>query len=310
MKERIRGILMDTGASAVGFARAGEIDAAVHSAYAGWIRKGFHGEMDYLERHVPLRHHTDNVLPGAETVISLAFSYVPDRWLKEEEGSVAAYAYGDDYHIVLRDILKPVVSDLKKEFGGKWRICIDSAPVAERYWAMKAGLGKRGLNGSIIVRGCGSLCFLVEILTTIPIEPDKASDETCEKCGLCISACPGKAINSDGTIDARKCINYITIEKEGQFSIEESQLINKDKKHLYGCDNCLRICPHNEGCNNTSISRFLLKENIESLTPEKFLNMEDSEFQALFKTSPLLYAGYKRLKRNAEAIITKATGNS
>lgn len=255
MKEKIRQMLLDSGAVAVGFAKAGEIDPVVGANYEKWIGEGYQGEMSYLERHIPLRRHTDNVMPDAQTVISLAFSYVPEKWRDMSLPSLSAYAYGEDYHLVLRDILRPVVKDLKNEYGGNWRICIDSAPVEERFWAVKSGIGFIGLNGALITRKAGSLCFLVEILTTIPVIPDERCSDTCLSCGRCLEVCPGKALNGDGTMDARRCINYLTIEKKTPLNAEEKAFL-KAYPAIKGCDRCLRVCPHNQNLVPTSILRF------------------------------------------------------
>lgn len=299
IKEEIFNSLLDAGASAVGFAKAGKISSEVETQYKNWIGEEFHGEMGFLERHIPLRQHTDNVLQGAKTIISLAFSYVPAEW---KTLSIAAYAYGEDYHNVLRKILRPIIKDFQDKYGGKWRVCIDSAPVAERYWAVKSGIGKRGVNGSIIVEDCGSLGFLVEILTTIEIEPDKPSIEKCDSCGACIKICPGKAIKGDGTIDARKCINYLTIEKKGDFTEKEKMTVSSNEGHLFGCDLCLRVCPHNIGLAPSGINEFNYSEEIRKLTPLDIINMGKDEFKDLFSKSPLLYAGYEKLVRNAQTL--------
>lgn len=245
MKEDIRKELLAAGAVAVGFAEAGEIDSKFHETYKKWIGEGYQGDMSYLERHIPLRQHTDFVLPGAKTVISLAFSYAPKEWRPLDLPMIAAYAYGEDYHKSLRKILKPVVNSFQEKYGGKWRICIDSAPVAERFWAMKSGIGKLGLNSCIIVEGCGSLCFLVEILTTHSLKPDNSSEKRCLNCGRCVEICPANAIGEDGTFRASRCINYLMIEKRTPLSPQEIQLLNTPPGHILGCDRCLRVCPHN-----------------------------------------------------------------
>lgn len=309
MKDYIRKILLEAGASAVGFAKAGEIDPEVHKKYEKWIGEGNHGDMSYLERHTPLRQHPENVLKGAKTVISIAFSYSPEVWRPEDNPSVATYAYGEDYHLVLREILQPIVKNFQADYGGRWRICIDSAPIAERYWAMKSGIGKIGVNGSVIVKGCGSLCFLTEILTTLEIMPDEESKEKCNDCRLCVTQCPANAIKGDGSIDARKCINYLTIEKKGEFTKEEKKIITSGKGFIFGCDKCLRICPHNSNSQPTIFSQFSPTKGIESLTPEKILAMEENDFQILYNRSPLLYAGFEKLRRNAKTIINKTIGN-
>lgn len=310
MKEDIRQSLLKAGAIAVGFAQGGEIDPDVHKDYVEWIGEGRHGEMGYLERHIPLRHHIDHVLQGTKTIISLAFDYSPEEWRENDFPYIAAYAYGEDYHLLLRERLKPVINEFKRIYGGEWRICIDSAPVAERYWALKSGIGKRGLNGSVIVKGAGALSFLVEILTTIELEPDQPSIEFCKGCRACVKICPTQALKGDGTMDARRCINYLTIEKRGDFSREETELINLDSGYLYGCDRCLRICPHNGENIHTNCTQNLFINKIKDLTIEDILSLGVEEFKERFKKSPLFYAGYDRLQRNAMAIKNKSTGNS
>lgn len=255
MKEKIREALLQSGAGAIGFAKAGEIDPEVSREYEEWIGEGCHGEMAYLERHIPLRRHTDHVLPEAETVISLAFSYAPRQWRDLSLPTISAYAYGEDYHLVLRDLLNPIVKSLKEDFGGKWRICIDSAPVAEKYWAVKSGVGVVGLNGAVITQEAGSLCFLVEILTTLSLPADAEAQGSCLECGACMAICPARAIQGDKTIDARKCINYLTIEKKSEFTPSEAEFLNNFPS-IRGCDRCLRVCPLNKDIFPTSISRF------------------------------------------------------
>ena len=310
MKEYIREKLLETGACAVGFAVAGEIDSNIHESFIEWIGKGWHGEMQYLERHITLRQNTDNVLPGAATVISVAYDYTPDGWMSPLLPCISSYAYGEDYHKVLRKILKPVVKKFEDKFGGKWRICIDSAPVAERYWALKSGIGKRGLNGSVIVENCGALCYLVEILTSHKIIPDQASLTVCSSCGECMKVCPSGALKGDGTMDSRLCINYLTIEKGSDFSEKEKNLLSSGSGFLFGCDRCLRVCPHNKPPKPSHPFWNQPIENLHHLTAEKILSMDSCEFKKTFKDSPLLYAGYDRLRRNALAIKTKATENT
>lgn len=313
MKEDIRNLLLDTGASAVGFAKAGETASAVQIEFSKWIGEGNQGDMSYLERHKSLRKHTDNVLPGARTVISLAFDFKPDEWRKDSLPTIAAYAYGEDYHNVIRNILKPTLDRLKELYTGNWRLCIDSAPVEERYWAMKSGIGIRGLNGMVMADDTGPFCFLAEILTTLEIEPDKPSERFCIRCGKCIEACPSGALKGDGTMDAGKCINYLTIEKKGEFAAEEIEWLNTGAGFLFGCDKCLRCCLHGETKKVKRMERlkaFALNEETGNLTPQRILSMDSQEFKKIFSKSPLLYAGYSRLLRNSKALKTESTGNS
>ena len=303
MKDRIRASLIDTGAAAVGFARADEVEPSVTENFHNWIEEGCHAGMEYLNRHLTLRQHTDSVLPGARTVISLAYSYYPLNWRAEGMSSIAAYAYGEDYHTVLRETLHPVVKTLQKEYGGKWRICIDSAPVAERYWALKSGIGKGGKNGCVIIDGCGSFSFLVEILTTLEIPSDSASDEVCENCGRCLEVCPTGALRQDGTLDARRCINYLTIEKKGDFTQEEEKLIVMHEGYLFGCDKCLRVCPHNSNSDKKAPNLFSSKREILELTPEEMIKTDPENFRKHFGQTPLNYAGIEKLQRNARTLL-------
>lgn len=296
MKEEIRGELLSAGAIAAGFAKAGEVDQALSREFCGWIQDGHAGEMEYLCRHIPLRRDTDNVLPGARTVISLAFSYKPEQWEKQRK-DIAAYALAEDYHEAIRTMLVPKIEEFKNKYGGEWRICIDSAPVAERYWAVKSGIGIRSINGNIIIPGKGSVCFLAEILTTLEINPDKENIGYCSRCGKCMEVCPSGALRGDGTMDARKCINYLTIEKKGEFSAEEEAIL-KQTGSIYGCDRCLRICPHNSEVPATGIEFFEANRDIEQITDAEILSMTPSQFNRLFKHSPMRRTGLKRLKRN------------
>lgn len=285
---------MEAGAAAVGFAEAGEISSDVQKEFESWISQGCHGEMAYLQRHVDLRKHTDSVLSGAKTVISLAFPY-PVATQASDKPYIASYAFGEDYHLSIRDALNPILENFKKEFGGNWRLCIDSAPVAERYWAVKSGIGFRGVNGYVIIPGIGPNVFLAEILTTLPISPDDTSFDkeiSCGICKRCLVACPAGALLGDGTMDAHRCINYLTIEKKSDFTEWEKEVLRGGPGYLFGCDLCLKACPHSPSPN-------VVESNVSGLTKEDIKGMSEIEFKQSFPRSPMLYSGYLRLLRNA-----------
>ncbi len=299
-REDIRKSLLDTGAVAVGFAAAVPIDSAVAADYDNWITSGCNAGMDYLARHAPLRRDPTNVLEGAKTVISTAFSYNPSVRRSAHLPVIATYAYGDDYHDVLRRRLSPAITTLREALGGEWRICTDTAPLPERYWAMRAGIGRLGLNGSIIIDGYGSRIFLAEILTTVEIIPDVPSTRRCMECGVCLKTCPGKAIGRNCHIDARRCLSYLTIEHKGDFPSDADVVHTPSGRHtLYGCDICIEVCPHNRNIPPTAIPEFALRPDIATLTAEQAVVMTQSQFSELFRGSAIKRARLVGLQRNA-----------
>lgn len=300
-QEVIREAVMATGAVAVGFAQAEEIDADAAAQYDRWIASGSADRMDYLVRHAALRRHPRNVLENARGVVSIAYSYAPTEWRSAELPQIACYAYGQDYHDVLRKRLQPVVEQLKARLGGEWRICIDSAPLAERYWAVKSGIGRIGKNGSVIVDNFGSYIFLVEILTTLPVGSEMRSVKRCEGCDACVKACPQGALRGDGTMDARRCLNYLTIEHKGEWegASLESMQTPAGVRTLYGCDICQRVCPHNRDVPSTTIAEFAPSPFILSLDKATTLSLDQTSFSRQFKGSPIKRAKLAGLLRNA-----------
>lgn len=305
MKEKIRGTLRESGAVSIGFAKAGKIDEEDIIRYSKWIESGNQGGMDYLSRNMVLRQHTDNVLPGARTVISLAFNYAPESWRELSKPAIAVYAYGEDYHDVVRKRLRGIMAKLKDEYGGEWRICVDSAPIAERYWALKSGIGKLTKSGNVWIAGGGTMCFLVEILTTVQIEPDIPSGcdvEICGDCHACIVNCPGKTLKGDSTLDSAKCVSYLTIEKRGDFTPQEIKSLDSQiykNGFLFGCDLCVRLCKLNKNLQPTAIKEFTPRQEILGMEREDVVEMEDNEFSRVFSKSPIKRAKREGLKRNA-----------
>lgn len=302
VKEEIRARLLRTGAAAVGFARAGEPEAEVSAQYAGWLAEGCYAGMEWMLRHDSLRRDTANVLEGARTVISLAYAYPRFSGRDPELPMIAAYAMGDDYHDVLRGKLREAVAALQESPGGEWRICIDSAPLPERYWALRSGIGARGSNGSVIVPGAGPSCFLAEILTTLELEPDGPSAGECLKCGACTRACPTGALRHDGTVDARRCLSYLTIEHRGGWTQEQKELLTRPgmPRAIFGCDICHRVCPMhgNAGC----LPQFAPRPGLLTLTADEVNAMDQETFSRVFRHSPVKRAKLDGLKRNGSLL--------
>lgn len=295
-KEWLRDRLLATGACSVGFATAEAVSAEESARFAEWLGRGGNAGMEYMRNYPELRNDPRGLLECAQTVISLAYSYKPEVYRSEEKGVIAAYAYGKDYHKELRKLLKPAL----REIGGRFpdagfRICIDSAPVHERYWAVKSGIGFRGDNGCVIVPGFGSMVFLVEILTTLEIEPNKPLNRDCGHCGACSRACPGQALH-DGVIDCRRCISYLTIEHRGDWDEigKEVMVAQGERVTILGCDVCQRVCPHNCTAPPTDIEAFRPSPMIMALTPEDIADLTDMDLAG----TSLNRVGIEGLMRN------------
>lgn len=293
--------ILEAGAYRVKFANAHTINPAVASQFNQWLQAGFHAGMDYLHKHASMRTGFDNLLPNTSTVICMAFNYFSLYPYPPHFPYTAKYALGQDYHKVIKQRLRNVVA-LIKQAGYKARICVDSAPVAERYWAIRSGLGFPGLNGAIIIPGAGSYFFLAEILTTLPLPPsppEKNMPSICLKCKKCIKACPTGALMENATIDSRKCISYLTIEHKGNFSDSEKKYISLSKrKHLFGCDECISSCPYNASHPITLIPEFYPSNQLLSFI-ESIHNANNSNYLAPLPTnSPLQRAGLENLIRN------------
>lgn len=303
VKERLLRSLLEAGACAVGVAEAAPVAEVHWLAFERWLEEGMHGGMEYMTRHRELRRDPRLLLEGAKSVVSVAFNYRQPNPV----GSIATYALGLDYHNVLRERIQRVLEVVKAEAGGEFRICIDSAPVLERYWAEKSGVGVRSpLSGNIIVPGVGSMVFLAEILTTHRLEPDsplKPALSALENRG---DVCPTGALQDNGTVDSHRCINYLTIEHRGEWTEEQRNLMALPgaARQLFGCD----ICQRAEACN--------LTQGPAPVVPELCLHPLLSEFVKYvkcvaekeggvavrppfpLKKSPLSRAGINGLVRN------------
>lgn len=303
IKEEIRKILLSAGAAAVGFAKAEEIDREEDEKFHQWIKDGKNAGMDYLAKHRPLRKNPENVLSGCKTIISLAFNYLPSRWRNESLPSVACYAYGNDYHEALRELLNPSLESFKENLGGDWRLCIDSAPLPERYWAMKSGIGVKGLNGNIIIPGIGSCVFLVEILTSLSLSPDAPSLASCLRCAKCVEACPTGALSEEGEVDSRKCLSYLSIEHIGEWTSEQKKYISSlPNGILFGCDSCLRVCPMNNPMKPTEIKAFSILHPSINLIDYNPASLCREQFAGFFKGSPMKRMKFEGLCRNISSL--------
>lgn len=290
-KEDIKSLAAEAGFYAVGFADAEPVDASVTEYYGKWIAEGKNADMAYLANHAEIRRDPRLLLDGAKTVIVLAMSYFHKVGEGENLCNFALYAHGDDYHEVLRERLKPIVQYIENQ-GFEARVCVDSAPILERYWAVRAGVGFQGRNSMLIVPGAGSYFFLCEIVTSLALPADEPCTLSCGDCMACVKHCPGAAIENRH-IDARKCHSYLTIEHRGNLPA------NLSLRGIYGCDECQKCCPHNAAPPFTPLSVFHLRPALSSLTPQAVLSLTQPEFSAIFTHSAVKRTKLAGLQRNA-----------
>lgn len=295
--ECLRQWVAEAGGAACGVADALAVADDDFARFDKWLARGMHGGMRYMENYRELRRDPQLLLPGAKSVVVAAFSYYHSDQTEGNLASIAAYAHGDDYHEVVRERLGRVAARIKEAYGGETRVCVDTAPMLERYWAVRAGIGFVGRNRLLIVPGAGSYVFIGSVLTTVRFMPDAPNEGTCDGCGRCIAACPGKALSEEG-VDARRCLSYLTIEHRGEFP-DGTNLHG----HLYGCDTCQRVCPHNRSLPDTPIAEFHAREALRTLTPEKIIRMGQSEFSAIMRRSAIKRTKLAGLQRNALRLL-------
>lgn len=247
--------------------------------------------MDYMERYPDLRSDPALLLEGTKSILCCAFPYAQT----ERSPLFSDYAVGDDYHEVLRKRLAPVAAFMENLVDGSCtRICIDTAPIRERYWAWRAGLGVIGLNNQLIIPGIGSKVFLSEILWTASADYGSPTEGDCGRCGACVKACPGGALDGNGSIDCSRCLSYLTIEHRGELP----DWLSLDKR-IYGCDICQDVCPHN-ACPPEALPEFRLRPAIAALSREKIAGMTQEQFSTTFTHSAVKRAKLAGLKRNAQ----------
>lgn len=297
LKQFISGKALELGFRATGFARAGRVP---EEPLKRWIRNGFHGEMSYMERSLERRLDPGAVLEGARTVVSLLYPY-PHRAAAEAEnrdiGTVARYALGKDYHLVLEKKLRRLLAEIREEYPEiQGRCYVDSGPVAETYWAWKAGLGWVGRHSLLLSREFGSWFFLSDILLNIDLEPDSEGQDFCGTCTACIDACPTGAIIEPGTVDARKCISYLTIEHRSEIP---SDLKGKMGNRIFGCDVCQEACPWNRQA--PEFEDPLLEPVSRDYSLDALSRLTEQEFREVFKQSPVKRTGLEGLQRNISA---------
>jgi len=300
-KQRIQQEALRLGFMSVGFAKADflEEDAIRLESF---LKNNYHGKMSYLENHFDLRVDPRKLVPNAKSVITLLLNYYPDESQDINSPKIAKYAWGMDYHDVIKEKLKALFAFINQHIGQiDGRGFVDSAPVLERTWANKSGLGWIGKNGNLINKQAGSFFFIATLICDLELEPDPTfKTDHCGTCTRCIDACPTDAIIENKKIDASKCISYLTIELKDQLIPDAFE--GKMDNWLFGCDVCQDVCPWNRFSKPHTEQAFTAHKEILNLSSQEWEALEESTFNTLFKHSPLKRSKWKGLQRNIQFI--------
>jgi epoxyqueuosine reductase len=285
----------ELGFLACGVAKAGFLEAEA-PRLEQWLRQKKHGDMAYMANHFDLRLDPRKVVEGAKSVISLAYNYhTPPRQTDPAAPKLSTYAYGRDYHKVLRKRLKPLMAFMVEHFGEvAMRAFVDSGPVLEKAWAQRSGVGWQGKHTNVIRQGAGSFFFLCELITDLELEPDPPATDHCGTCRRCIDACPTAAITPYG-VDGSRCISYLTIELKDAIPAE---FAGKMEGWAFGCDICQQVCPWNRFSTSHTEPEFKPRPELMGLSPDEWHGMTEVVFDRLFEGSPVKRTKYTGLKRN------------
>jgi len=262
-----------------------------------WLNRGYQGKMGYLENHFEKRLNPTLLVPGAKSVVSLVYNYYPKKDLAQDDQlKIAKYAYGEDYHFVVKDKLKQLMQTIAEDVGEvEGRAFVDSAPVMERAWAQRSGLGWIGKNSLLLNRQMGSFFFLAELVIDLELEYDSPVKDYCGTCTACMDACPTDAIPSPYVVDGSKCISYYTIELKEEIPVEVK---GKFENWIFGCDICQDVCPWNRFATPHQESRFEPDPELGKMRREDWEEITEEVFKKIFKKSAVERTGYKGLTRN------------
>lgn len=281
-----------------GFSKAGFLEEEA-PLLEQWLTKNYQGKMSYMERWFDKRLDPRLLVPGAKSVISVLLNYFPAKTV-ESDVRISKYAYGRDYHFVIKDKLKALTEAIRSRIGNvEGRAFVDSAPVLDRAWAKRAGLGWIGKNSNLIHPRAGSFFFIAELIVDLETAPDSPMKDYCGTCTRCMDACPTQAIVAPQVVDGSKCISYFTIELKEEIPAEEK---GKFGDWIFGCDVCQDVCPWNRFAAPTQEKDFIVNPAFKELSSNDWLEMTEEVFGKMFRESPVQRPGLELMKRNIRFI--------
>ena len=294
--EKVKQLASNLGFDFCGISKAQKLEKEEVNL-TNWLSNNYHGKMKYMENHFEKRIDPTKLVPGSKSVVSLLFNYFPVEVLTSKK-KLSKYAYGQDYHFVIKDKLKSLLSDINNEFGEVGgRVFVDSAPVLDRAWAAKSGLGWIGKNSMLITKQKGSFYFIAELIIDLELQPDNPVLDHCGSCTACIDACPTEAIVSNKVVDSNKCISYLTIELKEEIPLSFK---NDMEGWIFGCDICQDVCPWNRFSHPHSTKEFTPKESLKEIAEGDWQELTNTVFSEVFKKSAVKRAGYLKLKKNID----------
>lgn len=299
----VKRLAREQGFDACGISAAGFLEEEA-TGLENWLNAGFHGTMSWMERHFDERLDPRKLVPGAKSVISVVLNYFPNEGQRADAPKISKYAYGRDYHKVIRGKLKRMLLCIQDEIGEvSGRGFVDSAPVMDRAWARKSGLGWVGKHSLLLSKGSGSYFFIGALIVDIELEPDGPTTDHCGSCTACIDACPTSAIVAPTVVDSNKCISYLTIEYKGALPSEYQE---KMEDWVYGCDICQDVCPWNRFSTPHAESDFNIRDAIQNNDWETWEEVTHELWEEITKGSAMRRVGFDGFKRNLGFIKKKS----
>jgi len=291
----VKRLAKEQGFMACGISKAGFLEEEA-TGLEQWLKHGYHGDMTWMENHFDERLDPRKLVPGAKSVISVLLNYFPEEGQEEGAPKISKYAYGRDYHKVIRGKLKRMLAGIHEEIGQvHGRGFVDSAPVMDRAWARRSGLGWIGKHSLLLSKKAGSFYFIGELIVDLELDPDGPSTDHCGSCTACIDACPTDAIVSPTVVDSNKCISYLTIEYKKALPTEFQ---DKMEQWVYGCDICQDVCPWNRFSSPHQEPDFNMRETIGKNGWQEWEEITHELWEEIMQGSAIRRTGYEGFKRN------------